>query len=477
MVNLVIVSHSARLGEGVGELAQQMLMGGDCKIAIAAGIDDPQNPIGTDPIKVMEAIESVADTDHVLVMMDIGSALLSAETAMDLLDPTIAAKVRLCAAPLVEGSLAATVSAATGADIDKVIADAMNALEAKREQLGLPSSASEPRITPSFSAQDASAKSVSVVIKNPNGLHVRPASRLVATLSAFNADLLLEKNGKCVTPDSLNQISLLQVRCHDTIRLLASGEQADDALAAFSRLAAENFGESLEDTAVAVTSTEDIAGNAFCYAPTLPPVRQASDLSPGAEQARLRNALDLTLLDLMTLITRVEDNCPGDLAAIFSGHHMLLDDPELFDTACALLRSEHCTAEYAWQQVLSSLSLQYRQLDDAYLQARYIDIDDLLHRTLRHLLQSPLVLPEFVAPAILVADDLFPSTVPELDPNVVKGICLREGSTLAHGALIAREMGIGWVCQQGDALNEVQTGERLTLDVAHNRAVRERKPL
>ncbi|WP_316390212.1 dihydroxyacetone kinase phosphoryl donor subunit DhaM [Citrobacter farmeri] len=477
MVNLVIVSHSARLGEGVGELAQQMLMGGDCKIAIAAGIDDPQNPIGTDPIKVMEAIESVADTDHVLVMMDIGSALLSAETAMDLLDPTIAAKVRLCAAPLVEGTLAATVSAATGADIDKVIADAMNALEAKREQLGLPSSASEPRITPSFSAQDASAKSVSVVIKNPNGLHVRPASRLVATLSAFNADLLLEKNGKCVTPDSLNQISLLQVRCHDTIRLLASGEQADDALAAFSRLAAENFGESLEDTAVAVTSTEDIAGNAFCYAPTLPPVRQASDLSPGAEQARLRNALDLTLLDLMTLITRVEDNCPGDLAAIFSGHHMLLDDPELFDTACALLRSEHCTAEYAWQQVLSSLSLQYRQLDDAYLQARYIDIDDLLHRTLRHLLQSPLVLPEFVAPAILVADDLFPSTVLELDPNVVKGICLREGSTLAHGALIAREMGIAWVCQQGDALNEVQTGERLTLDVAHNRAVRERKPL
>lgn len=477
MVNLVIVSHSARLGEGVGELAQQMLMGGDCKIAIAAGIDDPQNPIGTDPIKVMEAIESVADADHVLVMMDIGSALLSAETALDLLDPTIAAKVRLCAAPLVEGTLAATVSAATGADIDKVIADAMNALEAKREQLGLPSSASEPRITPSFSAQDASAKSVSVVIKNPNGLHVRPASRLVATLSAFNADLLLEKNGKCVTPDSLNQISLLQVRCHDTVRLLASGEQADDALAAFSRLAAENFGESLEDTAVAVTSTEDIAGNAFCYAPTLPPVRQASDLSPGAEQARLRNALDLTLLDLMTLITRVEDNCPGDLATIFSGHHMLLDDPELFDTACALLRSEHCTAEYAWQQVLSGLSLQYRQLDDAYLQARYIDIDDLLHRTLRHLLQSPLVLPEFVAPAILVADDLFPSTVPELDPNVVKGICLREGSTLAHGALIAREMGIAWVCQQGDALNEVQTGERLTLDVAHNRAVRERKPL
>ncbi len=67
----------------------------------------------------MEAIESVADADHVLVMMDMGSALLSAETALELLAPEIAAKVRLCAAPLVEGTLAATVSAASGADIDK----------------------------------------------------------------------------------------------------------------------------------------------------------------------------------------------------------------------------------------------------------------------------------------------------------------------------------------------------------------------
>ena len=110
-------------------------MSDNCKIAIAAGIDDPQNPIGTDAVKVMEAIESVADADHVLVMMDMGSALLSAETALRL--PRSPQKYVSCAAPLVEGTLAATVSAASGADIDKVIFDAMHALEAKREQLGL----------------------------------------------------------------------------------------------------------------------------------------------------------------------------------------------------------------------------------------------------------------------------------------------------------------------------------------------------
>lgn len=173
MVNLVIVSHSSRLGEGVGELARQMLMSDSCKIAIAAGIDDPQNPIGTDAVKVMEAIESVADADHVLVMMDMGSALLSAETALELLAPKIAAKVRLCAAPLVEGTLAATVSAASGADIDKVIFDAMHALEAKREQLGLPSS--DTKISDTCPAYDEEARSLAVVIKTVTAcMYVRP---------------------------------------------------------------------------------------------------------------------------------------------------------------------------------------------------------------------------------------------------------------------------------------------------------------
>lgn len=117
----------------------------------------------------------------------------------------------------------------------------MHALEAKREQLGLPSSDTE--ISDTCPAYDEEARSLAVVIKNRNGLHVRPASRLVYTLSTFNADMLLE-NGKCVTPESINQIALLQVRCNDTLRLIAKGPEAEEALIAFRQLAAEdNFGE------------------------------------------------------------------------------------------------------------------------------------------------------------------------------------------------------------------------------------------
>lgn len=86
MINIVVVSHSALLARGVEQLARQMMRGDGCKLALAAGVDDEQHPIGTDAVKVMEAIEAVADGDGVLVLMDLGSALLSAETALDLLD-------------------------------------------------------------------------------------------------------------------------------------------------------------------------------------------------------------------------------------------------------------------------------------------------------------------------------------------------------------------------------------------------------
>ena len=84
MVGLVIVSHSAPLAEGVRELAGQMT-GGRVPLAVAGGIDDPENPIGTDPMRVLEAIDAVYSDDGVVVLMDLGSALLSAETRARLL--------------------------------------------------------------------------------------------------------------------------------------------------------------------------------------------------------------------------------------------------------------------------------------------------------------------------------------------------------------------------------------------------------
>lgn len=131
MVNIVVVSHSAKLADGVAELAAQMTQNG-CRLVVAAGVDDPDHPIGTDAIKVMQAIEEVFDPSGVLIMMDLGSALLSTETALELLDPEMSARVKACSAPIVEGTLAAVVAASAGASLAEVEREAQSALQAKK---------------------------------------------------------------------------------------------------------------------------------------------------------------------------------------------------------------------------------------------------------------------------------------------------------------------------------------------------------
>ena len=84
MVSIVLVSHSAALAEGVAELAREM-GGEEVAIAAAGGLDD--GAIGTDAARVMAAVEEVRSPDGVLVLMDLGSALMSTEMALEMLDP------------------------------------------------------------------------------------------------------------------------------------------------------------------------------------------------------------------------------------------------------------------------------------------------------------------------------------------------------------------------------------------------------
>ncbi|MCP6675331.1 dihydroxyacetone kinase subunit DhaM, partial [Klebsiella pneumoniae] len=78
---------------------------------------------------------------------------------------------------------------------------------------------------------------------------------------------------------------------------------------------------------------------------------------------------------------------------------------------------------------------QYRQLDDPYLQARYLDIEDILQRTLRYLQGVQERVPTPGDPTIIIADNIYPSTVLQLDASFVNGLCLRDGSEQAHGAI------------------------------------------
>ena len=124
LVGLVIVSHSAKVSEGTVDLAAQMA-GDEVRIVAAGGLAD--GAIGTDATRIAAAIQAADAGRGVVVMTDLGSAVLSASTALEMLDPEQAARVRLSRGPVVEGTIVAAIQASIGDDLEAVVetADAM----------------------------------------------------------------------------------------------------------------------------------------------------------------------------------------------------------------------------------------------------------------------------------------------------------------------------------------------------------------
>ncbi|MBQ1336408.1 MAG: PTS-dependent dihydroxyacetone kinase phosphotransferase subunit DhaM [Selenomonadaceae bacterium] len=114
MVGLVIVSHSQKLAEGVVELARAMA--DEVRIAAAGGLED--GTLGTSYQRIHDAIEEVYSEDGVAVLMDMGSAVMTAEMVLEDLDKD---NVLLVDCPLVEGAVLAAVESATGSSLQTLI--------------------------------------------------------------------------------------------------------------------------------------------------------------------------------------------------------------------------------------------------------------------------------------------------------------------------------------------------------------------
>lgn len=122
MVGLVLVSHSPRIADGTAELVSHMAD----EVEVVAVGGDSDGGLGTDPEGIQAAIEGLG-AEEILIFMDIGSAVLSAETVLEMLSPETREKVQLVDAPFVEGAFAAGVMASTGADAGECVEAAMEA--------------------------------------------------------------------------------------------------------------------------------------------------------------------------------------------------------------------------------------------------------------------------------------------------------------------------------------------------------------
>jgi len=239
VIALVAVSHSRVLAEAAVELALQM--GGENPPTVRVAAGGPDGDLGTDAVAIAAAIDEADSGDGVLVLMDLGSAILSAETALEF----VAARdrVRLSPAPFVEGLVAAVVTAAGGADLATVATECATAADAKRRQLGADG---DTGVSASGAEGGETDASFEAVVTNPSGLHARPAATFVKTASRYDADVRiadLDTGSDEISGRSLLALMALGIRRGSRIRVSATGPEAQTALAELRTLIEDGFGE------------------------------------------------------------------------------------------------------------------------------------------------------------------------------------------------------------------------------------------
>lgn len=231
-VGILFVSHSPQIAAGMVDLAGQMA--GSVRLVAAGGTDD--DGIGTSFTKVMSGIAEADGGEGVVVVSDLGSALLTAETALDMVDDEQRARVRVVDVPFVEGGVAAAVAAESGGSLDEVAAAARGAVDAwaGASEAGGPAA---PEAAPAAASSGPYEREV--VVRNPEGLHARPAAEFVKLANTFPVKVTV--NGK--DAKSLLGIMSLGLTAGATARIASDDADGRPAVDALADLVDTGFGE------------------------------------------------------------------------------------------------------------------------------------------------------------------------------------------------------------------------------------------
>ncbi len=457
MVGLVLVSHSKKLAEAVRELVLQMTTP-DFPVAVAGGVGDTHDELGTDAVHISEVLQSLNCPEGVLVLMDLGSAVLSAETALELFESPADKPIRLCPAPLVEGAIAAAVRASTGGSLDEVAAEAELGLAPKQQQLGVEPAAANPSVPaqPLTGEPDEIAELV-LDIANQHGLHARPAAALVQAVSRFSSAVEVSNltgNRGPASARSLTSLSLLQIRKGDQIKVVCRGHDCAAALDAVRKLAAIDFGDKPDAAPVAPAPAPKAVAGAHGFPgsdgiaigtlATLQPAELIADDQssgdPATEMAKLAAAMKAVSDEVQQAKRGAGAN------EILEAQALILSDPIVETNARAILQNGNSSAGRAWMEVTRELAAQYEAMDDPYLRERAADVRDIARRVLRQLQgESSAPAIDLKAPAVLFTDELLPSEASACDPATVLGVITTKGSATAHSAILMRTLGIPMV--------------------------------
>ena len=334
-------------------------------------------------------------------------------------------------------------------------------------------------------------------IRNPLGLHARPAARFVQTAAAFDADIEVTNLTSGRGPAggrSLNGIATLGIRQGNEIIVTARGPQAEQALAALSELAGRDFDEQTgpiqgltpqgsvptavywdsprSGTVPAVAGEHTLAGLAGApgiasgparhFKAPEPEIPTGPAADPEAEWVALTRAREHVRAEIRATRDSVAARADDYSAAIFDAHLLFLDDEALLAPARRAIFEENENAARAWHGAAAVVAADYRALDDEYMQARAEDLTGVARQVVAALTGGGAA--TMSGAGIVVAPELTPGDTASLDRTLVLGIATATGSPTSHSAILARSLGIPAAVGLGEALLDVPERTELLLD-------------
>jgi phosphotransferase system enzyme I (PtsI) len=192
------------------------------------------------------------------------------------------------------------------------------------------------------------------------------------------------------------------------------------------------------------------------------PDRVARELS-ALERARMRSREQLQQIH-----NRIAQSRGADLAAIFDAQLLMLDDPMLVGRAATIVCEERVNAEWAVQRALDEVAAVFDDIQDPYLHERKGDLHDIAGRLRMNLREEKGgardLLQDLDTPCVLIADELTPSVVAQLDWTRIRGFATDAGSRTYHTAILARSLGVPAVVGLHDVSRRVPPGASVIVD-------------
>ena len=320
------------------------------------------------------------------------------------------------------------------------------------------------------------------------GLHARAAANLVRCASQFKSTLTLLRVDGSAEADAKSILSILTLAASrgTDLRIIAEGDDEQQALDAIAGLFARDFDEAEKDDGKRVLRATNelrckglgvsdgiVIGRVLRLQEGTRDVYRAeiAEAELERERRRFRAAVRLSRRQLEAIKDRAEKELGRGHAYIFDAHLLFLQDAKLTRDVEDYIVREHSNAEWAAKVVGDRLLSIYTQINDEYLRERGSDIEDVIQRLLANLTGEGPRYPKLSEDAVIVSTDLLPSTIAELNLTHVKAIATDAGGWTSHMAIIARGLGLTAVVGLRDFYQRTRTGDRIVVDARRGEVI------